>query len=69
MRRAGPGAGQRGLTAVDAWLEDRRWPKIPAKSPPAERIKEIPANQQVKGLVASGVCLSVKCKEAARGWL
>ncbi|MER5531934.1 site-specific integrase [Streptomyces sp. NPDC002677] len=64
-----PGAGQRGLVAMDAWLEDRRRPKVPEKSPLAEWIKKIPANQQVKGLVASGARLSVKYKETARGGL
>ncbi|MEU6201815.1 hypothetical protein [Streptomyces sp. NPDC047061] len=64
-----PGAGQRGLVAMDAWLEDRHRPKVPEKSPVAEWIKKIPENQQASGLVASGARLSVKYKETARGGL
>jgi hypothetical protein len=64
-----PGAGQRGLAAMDAWLEDRHQPKIPEKSPLADWIKKIPANPQVKWLDTSDAHLSVKYKETARGGL
>ncbi|MEU5303289.1 hypothetical protein ACH4YO_04180 [Streptomyces noursei] len=64
-----PGAGQRGLVAMDAWLEDRHQPKVPEKSLPAEWIKKIPPNPQVKGMVVQGAPMSVKYKETARGGL
>ncbi|WP_442738360.1 tyrosine-type recombinase/integrase [Streptomyces pseudogriseolus] len=64
-----PGAGQRGLAAMDAWLEDRHQPKVPEKSLLAGWIKKIPPNPQVKGLVAQGARMSVKYKETARGGL
>jgi hypothetical protein len=54
---------------MDAWLEDRRQPKIPKKSPIGELIKEIATKPQVNGLVASGAPMSVKYKETARGGL
>ncbi|WP_328879189.1 tyrosine-type recombinase/integrase [Streptomyces sp. NBC_00299] len=64
-----PGAGQRGLAAMDAWLEDRHQPKVPEKSLLAVWIKKIPPNPQVKGQVAQGALMSVKYKETARGGL
>ncbi|GAA0448990.1 hypothetical protein [Streptomyces olivaceiscleroticus] len=64
-----PGAGQRGLAAMDAWLEDRRQPKVPEKSLLTEWIKAIPPNLQVKGLAAQGVPMSAKYQETARGGL
>ncbi|MFF2216453.1 tyrosine-type recombinase/integrase [Streptomyces antibioticus] len=64
-----PGAGQRGLVAMDVWLDDRPQPKVPEKSLLAEWIKKTPTNSQVKGLVTQGAPLSVKYKETARGGL
>lgn len=43
-----PGAGQRGLFAMDAWLEDRHQPKVPEKSLPAEWIRKTSPNPQLR---------------------
>ncbi|TQE38984.1 integrase [Streptomyces ipomoeae] len=64
-----PGAGQRGLAAMDAWLEQDQQRIVPEKSPAAEWIKKVTLNPQVKGIIASGASMSVKYKETARGGL
>jgi hypothetical protein len=64
-----PGAGQRGLVAMDAWLDDRPQPKVPEKSLLADWIKKIPTLSLAKGPVTQGAPLSVKYKETARGGL
>ncbi|MFC4331460.1 hypothetical protein ACFPC0_27505 [Streptomyces andamanensis] len=64
-----PGAGQRGLLAMDARLEKRRQPKVSEKSLPAEWIKRIALNPRVKWKVVQGAPMSVKYKETARGGL
>ncbi|MFD7874770.1 hypothetical protein ACFV5G_11790 [Streptomyces sp. NPDC059766] len=64
-----PGAGQRGLAAMDAWLRDPSRPKVPDKSLLACRAAQLPTNMQVKGIVRQGADMSVKYKETARGGL
>ncbi|MEU7087828.1 hypothetical protein [Streptomyces achromogenes] len=65
-----PGAGQRDLAAMDAWLEHRHRPKVPEKPLLAEWIKKAPQKKpQVQGLVAQVAPMSVKYKETARGGL
>lgn len=63
-----PGAGQRGIAAMDAWLAPAQ-PIVPEKSLLAGWIKTLPSNPQVKELVAQGARMSVKYKETARGGL
>ncbi|MFH8451998.1 hypothetical protein ACH4CD_22520 [Streptomyces fungicidicus] len=46
-----PGAGQRGLAAMDAWLRAPSRPKVPEKSLLACRATRLPSNMQVKGIV------------------
>ncbi|MER8027824.1 hypothetical protein ABTZ78_02430 [Streptomyces bauhiniae] len=60
-----PGAGLRGLAAMDAWLRDSSRSKVPEKSLRAWIAPRIPANMQVKGIVRQGADISVK--ETARG--
>ncbi|MFJ8062849.1 tyrosine-type recombinase/integrase [Streptomyces sp. NPDC096142] len=64
-----PGAGHRGLLAMDAWLDQDRRRIVPEKSPAAEWIKKMIPNQQVSGLAAPGATMNVKYKETARGGL
>ncbi|MFB7560601.1 tyrosine-type recombinase/integrase [Streptomyces brevispora] len=64
-----PGAGQRGIAAMDAWLRDPSRPKVPEKSLLACRAAHLPPNMQVKGIVRQGADMSVKYKETARGGL
>ncbi|WP_272587733.1 hypothetical protein [Streptomyces sp. M92] len=64
-----PGAGQRGLAAMDAWLRDPSRPKVPEKSLQAWTAPRVPSNVQVKGIVRQGADMSVKYKETARGGL
>ncbi|MEV6949630.1 hypothetical protein AB0N07_48595 [Streptomyces sp. NPDC051172] len=64
-----PGAGQRGLAAMDAWLDQDPLRIVPEKSPAAEWIKKFSLSAQVNGLIASGATMNVKYKETARGGL
>ncbi|MEE1763864.1 hypothetical protein PUR53_33365 [Streptomyces sp. SP18BB07] len=64
-----PGAGRRGLAAMDAWLDQDQLRIIPEKSPGAEWNKKTPLNPQVKDLAAASADMSVKYKETARGGL
>ncbi|MEU8748538.1 hypothetical protein AB0C39_33255 [Streptomyces parvulus] len=64
-----PGAGQRGVAAMDAWLEDPSRPKVPEKSLLAWRTTQLTSNTQVKGLAGLRADMSVKYKETARGGL
>ncbi|MFF5345371.1 tyrosine-type recombinase/integrase [Streptomyces althioticus] len=64
-----PGAGKRGLDAMDAWLERERQPILPEKSLPAGWTKKVIPNPQVRELIASGASMKVKYKETARGGL
>ncbi|MGW5510715.1 hypothetical protein ACWEV9_23510 [Streptomyces albogriseolus] len=64
-----PGAGRRGLAAMDAWLQDPSRPKVPKKSLPITNASRIPSNMQVKGIARQGADMSVKYKETARGGL
>jgi hypothetical protein len=50
-----PGAGQRGLVAMNAWLEDRHRPKVPEKSLLAEWITTIPSNPHCMALSSRGI--------------
>ncbi len=64
-----PGAGQRGLTAMDAWLRNPSRPKVPEKSLRTWIAPQTPSNMQVKGIARQGADMSVKYKETARGGL
>ncbi|WP_406152129.1 hypothetical protein [Streptomyces sp. NBC_01012] len=64
-----PGAGQRGLTAMDTWLRDSSRPKVPEKSLRTRIAPRTPSNMQVKGIARQGADMSVKYKETARGGL
>ncbi|MGY1497432.1 hypothetical protein ACW4TU_12685 [Streptomyces sp. QTS52] len=64
-----PGAGQRGLAAMNAWLHQDQPQIAPEKSLPAGWIKKLTLNPQVKGLIATGASMNVKYKETARGAL
>jgi hypothetical protein len=64
-----PGAGRRGLAAMDAWLRDPSLPKVPEKSLRAGIAPRIPSNVQVKGTAREDADMSVKYKETARGGL
>ncbi|MDT3397274.1 site-specific integrase [Streptomyces sp. B1866] len=64
-----PGAGRRGLAAMDSWLIQDQLPKVPEKSPATRTIKEIFLKAQVKGMVASADNLKAKYKETSRGGL
>ncbi|MEW2400065.1 site-specific integrase [Streptomyces sp. NPDC046862] len=64
-----PGAGQRGLAAMDAWLEQDQLRIVPEKSPAAEWIKKVTLNPQVKGITVPEASMNVKYKETARGGL
>jgi integrase len=64
-----PGAGFRGLAAMDAWLEQDHQRKIPQKSLLAGWTTKLTMNPQVKDLIGSGPNMKVKYKETARGGL
>ncbi|MGF2213601.1 hypothetical protein [Streptomyces albidoflavus] len=64
-----PGAGQRGVAAMDAWLQGPSRPKVPEKSLLSWRTTPLPSNVQVKRLARQGADMSVKYKETARGGL
>ncbi|MFD8430283.1 integrase [Streptomyces coelicoflavus] len=64
-----PGAGKRGLDAMDAWLTQDQQPILPEKSLAAGWSKTIALNPQVTELIASGASMKVKYKETARGGL
>ncbi|WP_260696860.1 hypothetical protein [Streptomyces sp. 130] len=63
-----PGAGHRGLAAMDAWLRDPSRPKVPEKSLRTWIAPRTPWNMQVKGMARQGADMS-KYKETARGGL
>ncbi|MFI0167024.1 hypothetical protein [Streptomyces sp. NPDC017095] len=63
-----PGAGRRGLAAMDAWLQASSRPKVPEKPLLACRATQLPPNMQAKGMMRQGD-KSVKYKETARGGL
>ncbi|GAQ54824.1 tyrosine-type recombinase/integrase [Streptomyces acidiscabies] len=64
-----PGAGQRGLSVMNSWLESSQTPNVPEKSLLTGWIKKLPPNPQVKVLIAAGARMNVKYKETARGGL
>ncbi|MFF6884663.1 tyrosine-type recombinase/integrase [Streptomyces sp. NPDC012421] len=64
-----PGAGLRGLAAMDAWLEPDHQRKIPQKSLLAAWSTQLTMNPQVKDLISMAGNVNVKYKETARGGL
>jgi len=64
-----PGAGRRGLAAMDTWLEQDRPRNVSEKSLLTEWIKKFPLNPQVKEVIESGALTNVNYKETARGGL
>ncbi|MFD4319856.1 hypothetical protein [Streptomyces sp. NPDC058548] len=64
-----PGAGFRGLAAMDAWLEQDHQHKIPQKSLLAGWTTQLTMNQQVKDMISVAGNVNVKYKETARGGL
>ncbi len=64
-----PGAGKRGLLAMDAWLTQGHPPKVPEKSPADEMIKKMTSNAQVSRALIKADNVKVKYKETARGGL
>ncbi|MFJ5817809.1 tyrosine-type recombinase/integrase [Streptomyces sp. NPDC093108] len=64
-----PGAGNRGLAAMDAWLEQDHQRKIPEKSLLMGWTSQLTMKPQVKDLIDCGPHMNVKDKETARGGL
>ncbi|MFJ6101815.1 tyrosine-type recombinase/integrase [Streptomyces sp. NPDC092359] len=64
-----PGAGFRGLAAMDAWLEQGSPQKIPQKSLLVGWTKKMAMNPQVKDMISVAGRMNVKYKETARGGL
>ncbi|MFD5629956.1 tyrosine-type recombinase/integrase [Streptomyces sp. NPDC127072] len=64
-----PGAGRRGLAAMNSWLGQDQPSIVPEKSLLPGWIKKMTPNPQVKELIASGASMNVKYKETARGGL
>ncbi|MFG2782970.1 hypothetical protein ACGFY7_34695 [Streptomyces prunicolor] len=62
-----PGAGRRGLAAMDSWLGQDQPQIVLEKSLLTGWIKKLTPNPQVKELIASGTTMNVKYKETARG--
>ncbi|MFD9846764.1 hypothetical protein [Streptomyces parvus] len=64
-----PGAGYRGLAAMDTWLEQKHQRNIPGKSLLTERTTKLTMNPQVKDLIGRGPNMNVKYMETVRGGL
>lgn len=64
-----PGAGKRGLAAMDAWLTQDQQRKVPEKSLATPWITTPTADPQFKGLIKSAERMKVKYKETSRGGL
>ncbi|MFF7156390.1 tyrosine-type recombinase/integrase [Streptomyces sp. NPDC008139] len=64
-----PGAGKRGLAAMDAWLIRGEGPKVPEKSLTLKRITHQLLKPQVTAAAMFGTDMKVKYKETARGGL
>ncbi|MEV8547193.1 hypothetical protein [Streptomyces sp. NPDC051572] len=64
-----PGAGRRGLAAMDSWLGQDQPQIVPEKSLLTGWINKLTPNPQVKELIVSGATMNVKYKETARGGL
>jgi hypothetical protein len=64
-----PGAGHRGLAAMDSWLEQDQSSIAPEKCLVNGWTKNPTLKPQVKYMMASGAGLKVKYKETARGGL
>jgi integrase len=64
-----PGAGKRGLAAMDAWLVQDQRLKVPEKSLAFRSPSTLSLKPQVSGTFKSAAQLKVKYKETARGGL
>ncbi|MFE7131652.1 integrase [Streptomyces sp. NPDC057638] len=63
-----PGAGRRGLAAMDSWLaEDQH--KVPEKSLAAGWASGLALKPQLRGMITMAATMKVKYKETARGGL
>ncbi|WP_330173504.1 hypothetical protein OG875_07900 [Streptomyces sp. NBC_01498] len=63
-----PGAGQRGLAAMDSWFTNTGR-KVPEKSLLAELVTNIALKPQLRSLISTADTVKVKYKETARGGL
>ena len=64
-----PGAGKRGLAAMDGWLAPTPPPNVPVKSLAAPWLKKLTINAQVRSALEAAAPMKVKYKETARGGL
>ncbi len=64
-----PGAGKRGLAAMDTWLAQDQQPKVPEKSLAYPWLTSLAVKPQVSDTLTTAAQVKVKYKETARGGL